>query len=132
MLEFEDDFDLEDDDSKSEDPQVPEEYYSGAFVKDVEQFAREEMDRFFSKEELFCGGAIPKDMLNSQEYVTMVLNTDISHGVDAAYKVMQSESDVAVVNKILEKLSKSGVPKEFAGGILLIYLELVKGVDVDV
>lgn len=121
----------------------PEEYW-GDFFKDVENLVVEKIDLFFCHQEMHCGGPISKKILHSPPYITRVLNTDISNGVDAAYEALgfpdlaedfdpkqkkRFDEAQAMVSRTLTNLAKSGVPKEYAGGVLLMYLELVKGVD---
>ena len=123
---------------------VPQSYW-GNFVQDVKNLVVENIDRFFDGREMHCGGPISKKVLHSPPYITRVLNTDISNGVDAAYEAMgfppqtvdkfnpeqrkQFDKAQMMVSQTLITLSKSGVPKEYAGGVLLMYLEIVKGVD---
>jgi hypothetical protein len=123
---------------------VERQEYWGEFFKDVENLVMEKVDLFFARQEMHCGGPISKKILHSPPYITRVLNTDISNGVDAAYEALgfpyQAEDfdykqkklfdeAQAMVSLTLINLAKSGVPKEYAGGVLLMYLELVMGVD---
>ena len=114
---------------------IPCDYY-GNFAADVQNLAVQEIDRFFAQQKMYCGGSISPQILHSPVYLTQVLNTDISHGVDLAYEAIKrgapvTDEEIAVVLKTLDKLAQTGVPKEFAGGILLMYLELCEGVEFD-
>jgi hypothetical protein len=53
---------------------------------------------------------------------------DLAENFDSQQKKRFDKAQ-AMVSRTLTNLAKSGVPKEYAGGVLLMYLELVKGVD---
>jgi hypothetical protein len=98
--------------------------------------AKMHMEKFFSDKRLHTGGAVTKTFLFKEKRVLMVMNTTISDGVEKAYAAMYDMpkdcdsnigSDVKLVISILGLLSRSGVPQEYAGGMLCVYLELVEG-----
>jgi len=121
---------------------IPENYYDN-FLEDIQSHVLERIDFFFRGKEFHCGGPIPVELLHSACYVTQVLNTNIIDGVDAAYESLgfcnyvdglgQEEKESfnkarSLVCRTLSLLSKTGVPKVYAGGILLMYLEIVHGI----
>lgn len=132
---------------ESEYEEVQEEYAS-LFLSDVRQLSREYIQRFFKDKEMYCGGVVPMNMLLTDNNISLVLNTNIEDGVRLAYKsishssdAVDSEidlhleditvsSDVKLVMSILKKCSKSGVPKELAAGMLLLYLEFCEGIKI--
>lgn len=102
--------------------------------------AKYHMDRFFTNYSLHTGGKIPKAFLYNQRRMYMIMNYDIMRGVTHAYKQLEVEfgtsiksvaeitQDIRLVLDVLSLLSRSGVPQEYAGGMLCVYLELVEGV----
>jgi len=109
----------------------------------VKELAIYYIDRFFADKKLCSGGKIPKYMLHCPKRISMVMNYDIIKGVEHAYSVLkdmvspeeeakavltgEATADIKLVTEILNFLSKSGVPQQFAGGILVLYLEFVEG-----
>lgn len=111
------------------------------FHNDVHSLAKHYIYQFFSDKTMFCGGKIPKRVLDKR--ISIVINYDISAGVLQAYDAMaelikdeclrntnEISSDIKLVNETLNLLAKSGVPQQFAGGMLLLYLEFVEGVEI--
>lgn len=118
------------------------EYYNN----NVEEFALQQMIKFFDDKELHCGGKIPHSILSNTKRVNIVINLDLDSSIKIFYEFSEktiSEDDLArsrrtgevswdiiAVNEVLKILAQSGVPQQFAGGMLLLYLELVKGHDI--
>ena len=122
-------------------PDFPEDFY-GKFKVDVQELAKDIISQFFADKELYCGGKIPDRMMHTPEYITLVLNTDITHAIQRAYcsllepcDFISSEQndalvsdDILLVLAILRECSRLGIPKEMAGGLMVMHLELVEGV----
>jgi hypothetical protein len=118
--------------------------FSRTFQKDVRALARHYIEQFFSDKMFYCGGSIPKYFLFSDCRVSMVLNYDITRGVKRVYKYLEplynidpknkssgeTGEDVLMVLKALNMLEKAGVPQQFAGGMMCMYIELVEGIDI--
>lgn len=114
------------------------------FYADARVLAKQYMESFFSDKMLHCGGRIPHSLLFAERRVSMVLNYNIAKAVDRAYKYLEKElseeeieeskitgevtRDIELVVSILEMLSKSNIPQQFAGGMLCLYLEFVEGI----
>lgn len=112
-------------------------------VDDLNMLAKYYIDLYFCDKELPEGGQIPKKLLHSDRYISYVLNTDICNGMDLIYKIVgvdytveqvrhferqgQLPEDVKYVISMLHDMSRRGIPKQFAIGIFLIYLELCQG-----
>lgn len=110
----------------------------------IEVSAKKCIDNFFSDKRMHCGGKIPKTILHNVKRIEMVINFSITNGVRYIYKLLKptiSEkeiaeatrtgdctSDVRLVNDSLRFLAKSGVPQEFAGGMLVFYLDVCHGI----
>lgn len=118
------------------------------YLNHVENFAKQQILKFFSDKELHCGGKIPHSLLENSKRVNLVINLDLDSSIKLFYEFSEqsiSDEDLAkskrtgevswdiiAVNDALRILSQSGVPQQFAGGMLLIYLELVKGHDINI
>ena len=116
------------------------------FYSDVKALARQYMEQFFQNKMLHCGGKIPKSLLFSDRRILMVLNYDIIKGVKRAYKYLEpsldirdvesskqtgeTTDDIKLVNETLDLLAQSGIPQQFAGGMMCLYLEFIEGIDI--
>lgn len=116
------------------------------FYMDVRVLVRQYMEQFFKDKMLHCGGKIPKSLLFSDRRISMVLNYNIIKGVERAYKYLEclmttedieqakqtgeATSDIKLVSQILNLLARSGIPQQFAGGMMCLYLEFVEGIDI--
>lgn len=120
--------------------------FARRFQGDAQTIVRGYIEQFFKGKMLHCGGKIPKSLLLSERRISLVLNYDIVRGVDRAYNCMEEfltvedkkiaqscgevTNDIKLVAETLKLLSKSSVPQQFAGGMLLLYLEFVEGIDI--
>ena len=109
------------------------------FFSDVKALAKQYMEQFFGDKMLHCGGKIPKSFLFAERRISMVLNYDIIKGVERAYKALDNQEklnsgevtdDIKLVNETLNLLSRSGIPQQFAGGMMCLYLEFIEGIDI--
>jgi len=116
------------------------------YANHVQDFATQQILRFFSDKELHCGGKIPHSLLSNPKRVNLVINLDLDSSVKIFYdhsekiiseydlakskRTGEASWDIIIVNEVLRLLSTSGIPQQFSGGMLLIYLELVKGYDI--
>lgn len=136
---FVDEIDLEDEIDENIDQEFDFELTDN-FPKKVRELAVYYIDKFFEDKKLCSGGKIPRYMLHCPKRIEMVMNYDIIKGVDHAYMILkhiipQTEEanpnaeagDIKLVTEVLNFLSQSGIPQQFAGGIMVIYLELVEG-----
>jgi hypothetical protein len=123
------------------------------FSHDCEALAKQFIVKFFANRSMHCGGRIPKSVLESPEYVNLVLHTDVCKGVEQAYKLIEDESrrkwhdrvatpnqemdfsdeplpeDISKVLGILNvECPRMKVPKALAAGIMLMCLELCEGI----
>lgn len=112
-------------------------------VEDAKLLAKHYIDMFFRDRPLYCGGEIPKSMLHKDRYISAVLNLDIHNGIEYIYDAVgvnyseeqmrhferqgQLPNDVKTVISLFQMCAKAGIPKQFAVGIIIIYLELCEG-----
>jgi len=108
-------------------------------VQREEDDAKKSLRRFFSDKKLWCGGNIPANMLLSEKHLNTLLDTTIEIGASIAHYSLQREapehfdtSDSSwcfrLINTILAECGTRGISKSYAGGIVLLYLELCEGV----
>lgn len=135
--EYDDDFD--------EDEYFCDELFSFAksFHSSSIEIAKRHIISFFKDKQLHCGGKIPMSLLLSRRRVSLVLNCDILSSLDIAYSCLEgffekeklkpggTTKDIILVNESLSRIAEAGIPQQFAGGILLLYLEFVEGVKID-
>jgi hypothetical protein len=113
--------------------------------RDASELAKRRIDEFFADKQMHCGGSIPKRLLHDPQRVKCVVNYSISKAVTRCYAALKhtitdaeraaarktgdSTRDIKLVNEALKLMARSCVPQEFAGGMLMMYLEFVEGVE---
>ena len=121
-----------------------------SFLANVQHIVTSCIDKFFEGRQMHCGGEISADHLHCPAYVSMVMNYSVGKSVDVAYAALDRENaiayeDLGITGKeeadddadireefvimMLQSCAPMGIPKCFAGGILLMYMELCLGVD---
>lgn len=112
--------------------------------RDSHESAKGYIDSFFADKMMHCGGKIPKRFLHDKKRVSRVVNYSISKGVKRCYIALKptitpeereeakrkgdSTSDIKLVNETLKMLARARIPQQYAGGMLVMYLEFVEGV----
>ena len=100
------------------------------------------LDSFFKNKEMEYGGPVSQSLLNSPMTMELIWNTEMSDGIQKAYRVMKRagigrekgngvREDMQIVLDILGECSDLGIPKCFRAGILLLYLEMCLGIDIN-
>lgn len=153
--EFDQDFDQDFDEKEEKKPdnqkyipsqEIALKNFAKSFHEDVIDLAKGYMQGFFEDKTLHCGGNIPRSLLLTHSRISTVLNYDIIKGVEVAYEALELHmkisnadletskasgevtEDIKLVNETLNLLSRCGIPQQFAGGMLCLYLELIEGV----
>lgn len=112
-----------------------------SFFGDLKCLIKKYIECFFQDKKFFCGGKIPKNILITDRNISMVANYDIIKSVKRAYVSLENHpismkslgevtGDIRMVSSILSELAVASVPQQFAGGMMLLYLELIMGVDI--
>lgn len=115
--------------------------FATGFFGDLRCLVSQYIQQFFKDKSFSGGGKIPNSILVTDRNISIVANYDIIKGVQRAYSNLKehplaSESlgevtgDIRLVSSILQELAKSSIPQQFAGGMMLLYLELVIGIDI--
>lgn len=139
---YEDDFDedVESEYNYEDEPQDIKVFVK-KFPEKVKELVFYHVNRYFHDKSMHCGGKIPRYMLRDSKRLSAVMNFDIMQGVELAYKSLEylleedkgfalngdSTEDIKLVTTALSKLSRAGVPQQFAGGMLLLHLEFIDG-----
>lgn len=118
--------------------------FSKDFQENAKRIAKKYINQFFKDKEYYLGGEIPQEELFSNTSILTVLNSNIEDSVDRAYiglkplllkekknfGNLEVTCDVRIVVGILNLLSLSCIPKQFAGGLMLLYLKFVEGIKI--
>ena len=116
------------------------------FKKDTEDLAKYYINVFFNNK-ISKNGNTTKDLTKCPHSLSTVVNTSIISGVQRAYKALNNyiivtqedmnkakkdgdvTQEIKLVNETLKSLHKAGVPQQFAGGMMVLYLEFCEGVN---
>jgi len=134
----------EEDDFEGEEYDLDEDILNSNFVDDIIAVTQQYVESFFQDKPMHCGGKVPKHMLFSPKRISKVINTSMSDGIGQAYDALEPTidpeelkkaeqfgnvtEDIKLVRRILDMLAQPKVPKCFAAGIMLMYLEFCEGV----
>ena len=117
------------------------------FLLDANYLASHYVNKFFSDKKNKYGGDISPDLLNCEKRISIVLNTNIIDSVKRIYSTLNNyinitEEDISfakktgdvtqeikLVNETLKSLYEFGIPQQFAGGMVILYLEFCEGID---
>lgn len=117
------------------------------FLLDANYLASNYIKSFFDNKKDKHGGEISSDLLNCKKRVSVVLNTNIIDSLKRVYSVLGNyikitEEDISfakktgdvtqeikLVNETLKSLYEFGIPQQFAGGMIILYLEFCEGID---
>lgn len=118
--------------------------YLDQFLWDTAIYASVCIDKFFEDKEMYGGGPVPKRLLRSPRYLSLVINST-AEVVPYLYSAMERCShsltqekpklatvpnDVKLVISILRNCYLLGIPQRFVFGMTLMYLEICEGVQV--
>jgi len=113
------------------------------FKQNAKDLAIKYACEYFKGKSLHIGGEITEQILFNQKRISLMLNSDMLNSIDMAHKGIASHEELVfkasldgadgrakMIIDILDGISNSPVriPKEFAGGLLLLHLELIEGV----
>lgn len=113
------------------------------FAKDIAVLVQHYIQRFFLDKLTLDGEPVSLEVMLNPSYVERVPDLDICGGMDYIYgavgvdytkeqmRVFEKKGrlpdDVQYVVSLYQQCSKLGIPKCFATGIIIMYLELCKG-----
>ena len=120
---------------------------SNDFVIDANYLASHYINKFFVDKKDKHGVIISPERLGCHKRTSIVLNTTIIDSIKKIYSVLQNyititEEDISLAKKTgdvtreiklvtesLKSLYEFGIPQQFAGGMLILYLEFCEGID---
>ena len=115
----------------------------GFFVQDLKVLAQYYIQLFFSDKVTLDGKPVSVEFMCDSVRIDRILNLDICSGIDLIYDAVgvnyskdemkgyerkgHLPDDVKYVLGLYNQCSKLGIPKCFATGIIIMYLELCRG-----
>ena len=139
---YDDEFDDEETESfsLSESQKIADE-----FKENAKALVLKHVCNYFQDKMLHTGGKIPLQILKNEKRISLVLNSDVCSSIDKAYAALgtifssdekgkgkskkeQVPQHYQLVKSVMDDIHRYHVPKEFAGGILCLHLELVEGI----
>lgn len=120
---------------------------SDDFLLDANYLASHYINKFFINKKNKQGAEIHSDLLSCEKRISIVLNTNIIDSLKRTYLVLNdyikiTEEDISfakktgnvtqeikLVNETLKSLYEFGIPQQFAGGMIILYLEFCEGID---
>jgi DNA-binding transcriptional regulator YhcF (GntR family) len=146
ILEFDsvvdDDFEYDIDYENSLEQENSESRFVSSFYKEIEPIIKKCIKNYFADKKLNDGRKIPLSILELPHYTDLIVKTTVSDGVNKAYEIMEdngfvlskqsnliTDDEIKYMVKLIEKISK-WVPQEFVGGMILMHIELVEGMEV--
>jgi hypothetical protein len=111
------------------------------FKKDIKKIAKYYIRKFFKNKKGIQGEKLDVSLIYDKSNIEKMINTNILDSTNIIYKTLKDTSyseksktqkdvtkDIILVNEALKKIYKSKIPQQFAGGMLLLYLEFCKGI----
>ena len=121
-----------------------DENFLSSFTGDLGQFVSECIFNFFCNKEMHYGGPIPPKMMLTDNYIKLVASSNTCNDIDRAYALLAKtginteaenenlvSDDVRLILQVLDQCVAARVPKCFRGGIILMYLELCEGIELN-
>lgn len=135
------DIELQDYEIQEDSEQGIQEKFS-SFIDEIKPIVKKAMSNYFHDKKLHNGNPIDSYIFELPHYTNLVINTNIIDGVRNAYKIIEDnqfiyldefsgpiEQDVIYMINLIRQIHKR-VPQDFVGGIILMHLELIEGLEV--
>ena len=112
-----------------------------SFFSEISPIIKKCINNYFFEKNLYDGSKIDKEILELPYYTELLLNTNMLDGVSKAYKMIDEydfleenstdsiSPEIRYMIKLIEKVQKY-VPQEFVGGMILMHLELIEGMEI--
>ena len=108
-------------------------YDADTYIQMWQPFVREYMEQFFLGKKDHEGNKITAEQLHVRKHYELVLGVDFCPGIDLCYECLldvRNGKSIRLVNKLLERTRRIGVPKQLQAGLLLVALRLCYGREV--
>ena len=106
------------------------------FYEKINLLISENIKSYFADKKLKNGRDINKNIYKCEYYMSMLLRISMSDAILTAYRNMQEynikdndEDEIRYVLKVIKNIQKQ-VPQDFVGGMLLMHLELIEGIEI--
>lgn len=112
------------------------------FKKDIKKIAKEYIRIFFKNKKNKDGKRINKEVLFDKQNIIKLLNINIVESTKIIYSSLENSkefgikskkedvtNEIKLVNESLKKIYNAKIPQQFAGGMLLMYLEICEGIE---
>jgi hypothetical protein len=132
---------FQDCETKDQDQEFQQEKFS-SFIEEIKPIVRKAMSNYFDDKKLHNGNPIDPNIFESSYYTNLLISTNIIDGVKNAYKIIEDnqflqseefsgpiEQDVIYIINLIRQIHKR-VPQDFVGGMILMHLELIEGLEV--
>lgn len=106
-------------------------------TQDCVEYAKHFLKMFFKDRVDECGCEIEVEDLLTRRNISLVLNMTVCDGMPIIYDVLKTTKkekrkgklpeDVEMVIKLLNEVAKMSAPKNFAAGLIAVYVEVCKG-----
>lgn len=113
-----------------------------SFFEEIKPLIISTIKNYFKNKKSHTGSNIQQSLFDLPYYVDIVLKTTVSDGVLKAYKIIEENNfldstcegkdtaeDIRYIVNLIKEIQKF-VPQEFVGGMLLLHLELVEGLQI--
>ena len=111
-------------------------------LEKVYEYIKFILNNYFLGKEMYNGEVINSRILNLEYYTNLIFNTKVCDGRHKSYEIMAENNfkvgegtssgipeDVRYVISALKDMKRI-VPQEFLGGVLLMQLELIEGLEI--
>lgn len=139
-LDYELDCELFEEDADSE---VLEQFHDPFLIEEICNLAKKCLEKYFDGKFSYDGNQINLKDLDNPKFIDLMIKSNIISAVDRAYDIIKKNEfcsteeggktiaeDVVYIVNLIHKIQKS-VPQDFVGGVLLIHLNLVEGLNLD-
>lgn len=107
------------------------------------EYANIVINNYFIGRTMYNGNQISSSLLNLPYYSKLVCESDICKSVDKCYEIIRENNfkkskessmgglaeDVNYIVSLIKSMKRT-VPREFIGGILLMHLEIIEGLEI--
>ena len=128
-IDFEDDFEFIENENNTS-------------IKEIRPIVIKSIKNYFFNKKLYNGNKIDYSWFDLPYYSELVLKTDVTNGVLKAYRIIEENNfldtdsegqdigeDIRYMLNLISNIQRF-VPQEFVGGMILLHLEIVEGLQV--
>lgn len=142
VLECDYDVDADLEDFSCDTEQTDPTQHLQSFFKEIEPIIKQCIKNYFFDKNLHNGKKIENSLLELSYYSSLLFNTSLSDAVIKAYALIEEYDflsstqdqnvvgeDIMYMLELLRDIQKI-TPQEFVGGMILMHLELIEGIEI--